>query len=393
MNFKLIVFLILTCSTIAYSQRDFREGYIVNLENDTIKGFLIHKRSTKLTNQCEFKTCNQDRTVIYKADSLLGFGYNGGRVFESKIVDASQVPVFVQKMVSGKASLYSQNRMFFLETDSLIPLREEKVKWKIGKTFVMIPEYSLTLQKEFESCSNDIFASKAQYKNEDLVRSVSEYNKCIGSDYNVFNTARPDSKLKLSIIGGYSLNKFRLQGKNQYDHQDHLLEGHASGPMIGLGASVFSPRNGEKWEFTTEIIFSYNRFYSKEHREYPLTGQQVFYYDAEVEYSVNLKSLIIPLGVKYKINNPRSSFTLGGGPLFKKYINPEIVDEIPNRSPYEYEYDLNNLPNAGYWLSTGYALVNFKGKRTFIDLRYNKEFPRGGTQKMINFCLMVGTSL
>jgi hypothetical protein len=336
--------------------------------------------------------------MIYTSNNLIGFGYKEGRTFESKMSHSSNDSFFFQKVVSGKANLFSKSGKYFLETDSLFELREDRVMRKVGQKEIQVPEYLITLQNKLNNCSGTIFLTMARYNEDDLVRTISEYNQCADSEFSVYNSSKPDVKVEVHIIGGYSLVNFEIQGVGQ-PASVYLLKALAAGPMVGLGLSMVSPRNNDKWAFITEFEFGYNKHHEEEIFQIPTASQQLLLL-AKRENYISLPSLTIPLGIKYNLVNPRSSFVLGGGLIFKTYFNPEIYsigsfvenNQVISQTV-KYEYDVQDLPNSGLWISAGYSTLSHKRKRTFIDLRFSNDFPRGEIQKMINAWIVFGTSL
>ncbi|MEP2669664.1 MAG: hypothetical protein ABJH04_11745 [Cyclobacteriaceae bacterium] len=390
MLFKLSGLLILICSTIAYSQKDFRGGYIVNNQKDTIKGAVRFRPLSKLNNQIEFRFCNKNQSVFYSPDSILAFGFDHGKAYETRVGDLKGTSSFFQKLISGDVTLYKEDRKYFIKTDSLYQLNKENSQKPVGQRVVTIPQYIQILQNELIDCKTSLNFMQTGFNDNDLVRLLSDYHQCMAAEYKVFDNSVPDSKLDVYIVGGYSLVNFEILGERQFNNSN-LLNTSASGLGFGLGVSIFSPRNGGKWEFLSELNFAKNKLAKREIVEFPAFSLEFFRY-GEREINVTLPTLTIPIGLKHHLNNPRSSFDIGGGLLFKVYVNPEIYTIENNTPATKYEYNLKNLPNTGLWVGAGYSTMSYKGNRTFIDLRLNRDFTKSNTQKMISYSLLIGTT-
>jgi hypothetical protein len=92
----------------AVAQSDFRPGYIVLQGGDTVRGQVDYRRDSKTGESCVFISRNSGHKQVYSALQLLGYGFDGGRRFQSFEVESDSIltPVFLEVLFDGRVSLY-----------------------------------------------------------------------------------------------------------------------------------------------------------------------------------------------------------------------------------------------------------------------------------------------
>src|SRR5688572_15155989 len=122
---KVIIFSLFLLFTFqVQAQKDFRRGYLVNLQGDTLKGELNYKGDIKSALECQFRATATAKEEVFKPQELLGYGFTGGKFYESKkakivkrFLDrnekVAEAPVtgndsvnFMEVMVKGYGTLY-----------------------------------------------------------------------------------------------------------------------------------------------------------------------------------------------------------------------------------------------------------------------------------------------
>lgn len=104
----------LNCPLIA---QKLSSGFIVTLEKDTIKGFLMDGTDGELSSKITFKMTKQGSDKIeYQPSDLLGFGFDNGRIFRRFSITKTptkgdSIFVFAKKILEGKISLYSYSKL------------------------------------------------------------------------------------------------------------------------------------------------------------------------------------------------------------------------------------------------------------------------------------------
>ena len=122
--YLLVISLIIPCSFMAYGQPDFRDGYIITAENDTIYGKIDFRSGFKNRKLCRFK--GQNGLVEYTPDQITGYRFINDRFYSAQIIPGT----FVEVLVSGKLSLFRDGYDFYIqkEGDSLIRLETKEIR-------------------------------------------------------------------------------------------------------------------------------------------------------------------------------------------------------------------------------------------------------------------------
>jgi hypothetical protein len=107
--FSVLSFLLSLAPNAGSAQNDFREGFIINLLQDTIRGLVDFRSNAQNYKTCRFKL-GQD-VVEYTPSEIEGFGYDQDKVFTSTVSEGT----FVEVLVDGELSLYRSKSHFLLK--------------------------------------------------------------------------------------------------------------------------------------------------------------------------------------------------------------------------------------------------------------------------------------
>ena len=88
----------------------FKDGFIINLYGDTIKGYLLEQSSINASKKCVFKTGSDKEKVVYSPNDILGYRFINGKYYISKSINSSQdrdkENVFMEFFIKGIACIY-----------------------------------------------------------------------------------------------------------------------------------------------------------------------------------------------------------------------------------------------------------------------------------------------
>jgi outer membrane protein W len=87
-----------------YAQADFRKGYIVKVNGDTLTGLVYYGINRKFRKHCRFKRFDLVRQVKYGPENLTAFGFRNGRHFESRT--AGNKRIFLECYEKGPVNTY-----------------------------------------------------------------------------------------------------------------------------------------------------------------------------------------------------------------------------------------------------------------------------------------------
>lgn len=190
MNKKLIFIWIFVLqfsfSAILVSQSKWKDGYIINLENDTIIGKI---RDSRITSKYSVEFINKDSIKsTYDAIKLKAYLFDD-KFYESIYFRTGYI--FVERIIQGKINLYNLNGRYFLKKD-----KKDAVKLNdlIFKSVILdnIKDYDELYERE----------KAKQMGYSQIKKIVSEYN-----EWYIINELNQEN---FDSIGQLSLNNKKL---------------------------------------------------------------------------------------------------------------------------------------------------------------------------------------
>ena len=124
----LSLLLCITLINIAFSQSEFRDGYIINLNGDTIYGSISFDNSKNTPLSCLFKTKYNSELQSYSSSMIKAFCYHNGKYYVSKlfIMNNKKYISFVEYLYHGKIDLYQLTinniDYYLIEKENEIPI-------------------------------------------------------------------------------------------------------------------------------------------------------------------------------------------------------------------------------------------------------------------------------
>ncbi|MEQ9216941.1 MAG: hypothetical protein RLO17_02795 [Cyclobacteriaceae bacterium] len=276
--------------------QDYREGYIIRNQNDTISGQIAYQPYAKYLKSCLFKADGIEHQY-FPAD-IAGYGFDEGRYFASGIAKDK----FVEAHIIGELSLYQSDTTFFLKkgteirelkTQTLareIDGREgvmEDTKWK-GIVSFMISDC-------IQNPMGRMATLKMQIKT--LSKLAIEYNECRGSSYVDYGGTERRMKINLGLYAGYIRSSISVEDEiaNQPDINSPYSEKYLSlDPSIGLLIRITFPRFSERVGLQIAPFYyksSYQGF------EQVQLGGDLYYFDS----FFSITTVSIPLALNLQI--------------------------------------------------------------------------------------------
>jgi hypothetical protein len=271
----IVLFIIFLVAENSFSQKIFREGYIVKNTGDTFMGLLEFSPNQKIPSLCVFKRFDIAVKISYSPGEVKAFGYLNGKRFESKSYKNKQA--FYEVLVTGNINLYNKGSKYFIEEEN-----QNMAEIKDGtNTYLSKGE-----TKEFKSLAEFLryitkgkvadIKDKANIKY-DLVTIITDFNKGSGSRYQVYNRSFSEKELaRVTVMSGAGKNKFGIvAGFNIYSLS---LSPYKAFFFPAAGAS-FSPEAGISWErmfrlstgrisLRADLLLFKHNFYSYTERDF-----------------------------------------------------------------------------------------------------------------------------
>ena len=111
---------------ISFGQGNFRPGYIVTYNSDTLRGFIKLKSNFENSKSCIFKTEKNQIPKILSPDDIRAYRIENGKYYLSKEIeiDSLKKKVFLEYLVNGIVNLYYYkdplNEYYFIEKDKIL---------------------------------------------------------------------------------------------------------------------------------------------------------------------------------------------------------------------------------------------------------------------------------
>lgn len=365
-NFKLTLLCLLITIGCAYSQTDFRDGFIITLENDTINGQIAYRLNSKNYQSCIFK--NNKRKTTYLPSQILGFGYNQSKYFSNQIIQGT----FVEVLVIGKLSLFKSKSKYHLRKGEELTNLEPKVKveenGEVGYRGDKL--WKRRVYSKVKDCMDNSYdiMSKLKFDEKRLTKLVVNYNKCTGAAFTEIKAGQPWTKLEIGVMGGLNTT-FIKNKKNQFDFFPHLDDTYTStNPSIGVSVEFSSPRISDRIAIQAETHFiksSYTSFLEFDR------GVATEFYDTYIV----LNTVSVPLSIKYIFLKKKVDVYVQSGISIDRHINAdsrlfaeEVIRGVVTTFPASLALEIRNT-QFGYWGGVGLG-GTFKKFRIGLAARY-----------------------
>lgn len=119
------IFLFTLFSITALSQGDFRQGYIIRNNGDSVAGWVDYRNAKRSERVCTFKSSPKAPKEKLTPKDIKAYGIIGDRIYVVKtlpVLNGNPVTGFVNFLADGALKLYSFQGIYYVETDSIILL-------------------------------------------------------------------------------------------------------------------------------------------------------------------------------------------------------------------------------------------------------------------------------
>src|SRR3982750_113996 len=94
-----------------HAQQNFLSGYVINLNNDTLRGLVDEGTERQNSNLCSFKKGDAASIIKYTPNDILAYGLITNKHYLTKKIKLNDFEknYFLECLVKGSISLYSLN--------------------------------------------------------------------------------------------------------------------------------------------------------------------------------------------------------------------------------------------------------------------------------------------
>jgi hypothetical protein len=384
----------------AWSQSDFRKGYLIKTEGDTLFGLIDYRESAKANEVCTFKHSYQNETT-YSPNTIAGYGFIEGKFFESrKLNGTSEDKIFIEVLISGQISLYKYKNTFWVQKAEVFkPLLNEKKKIFFEGRPVLKEsnEHIATLNIMLYDCASIRKSiDKVVLKEKSLTTLIERYNLCTGTNMIVHKIKKSWVKPSIGLAAGVTITDMQLSSFTlQYSTLTGSFE-RSTTPMFGVSLDLLFPRLSERISFAGNLLYlPAKKFYRYTMLEYGIVERNYI--------EVEMQRLQIPVAIRYTF--PERTFT--------PYLNLGVCSTVQLRRSVNwtrevesndvvrtYNNEITNVKDyqVGIWGGAGIVKSISSRLAATLELRYepagtilpSSEDESSVTLRSTNFQIVIG---
>ncbi|WP_396210438.1 hypothetical protein [Flavobacterium sp.] len=311
------------------SQINFEKGYFITNENIKTECFIKNYDWINAPKEIEYKL--NDTAIVEKITSneIKSFQiYNSEHYFLKKTFTIDEntnqksekiitITKLLRVVIEGNVNLYAYNSNIFLyEKDNII---KQLIYKKFQNDNKM--EEDFTFRKEIYtnlSCNeNKIDIRKLNYRRQELIEYISNYNKCKNSDYVYYGTNQTKFKFNFKILAG--VNFYSMESKLTFvSREDRPLNNKSSSvnAIFGFETELLLPFNHNKWS----VFLAPN--YQIQNQELSEMKTNLYGgYNGIVEMKDDYSYIELPIGIrKYFYLNNKSKISIDMAYGFIAYL-------------------------------------------------------------------------
>jgi hypothetical protein len=315
MKFLRLLFLGLTLPFVALSQANYKPGYVLKLNGDTLKGYINYREWDITPGSVEFKSSVADKQPVkFFPATIRGFDVTGLDTYLTYIgpvsMDKNVFPdvaseydtsvatdtVFLQFKYKGTpVSLLEQEDglkpRFFVMEDGQAPIELKYYRYLAGdnstsiRTLETYKQQLALLAQKYNSTNTTLmsYIERTNFNSSSLRDVIKQIN----------NDKRKSSSLSTRLFVGLALNRYdsRFEGLSLFANRPSV----DYSPRLSVGADLFRNAQTQKFFFRAELSFTRvkTRFYDSDLSPFLLTVN---------EYKFNFEQYNITLTPQFIYN-------------------------------------------------------------------------------------------
>ena len=380
-----LLILLLAASATISAQSNFKQGYIITNQNDTIDGWIDYRTDYVNSERCKFRKTLDDVDTFYLPGEISGYRFTEeGKFYVSDEIEieGTKKQVFLEYLLQGIVSLYHYSNIYILQDEKgerhLISKSEAIETYKKNSTVRYSKEdtkYMGHLKYLLRQSDNAVKKSdKIEYKSKDIIDLVKTYHDdvCTSGEQCVVFETKEDKKYTLfrsSVYGGFLYNRFKLNEQHFGKLGDPI---NSYMPVIGAQLNASVPRWAKALSLQLDVALS--GMNGETEGEYKLEPG----YLEKHKYEFDAITLITRFGPKYTFGNADSRIQ----PIIEGGVNLFSILSCSNTYTVEYDqryipivekkdYRLPNRVCVGAYLGTGFDYLLKNNKAVIVRLSYD----------------------
>lgn len=375
---SLFLLLFVSATLTGYGQTNFRPGYYITWENDTVRGLIDYRGEVRNSALCFFKKDETSAPLRFGPDEIQAYRFTDGKYYISQTINlqGEDKKVFLEFLVNGITNLYFyrdiNNYSYFIEdrNGKWIELTNELItENRDGKGSIQRSSNRYKGQLKATFADNDQIQPQIDHVSlghKSLISLTRNYHDYVCNDQEciIYEKKLPLLKLRFApvVSSGVSFFSFRDGIHSRYNYSPGIY------PSAGVLLNAGLPGRNEKLSLEAELDFNSYSFHGS--YEEP-NGMIMEYYDAYLEMIAFQPSL----AVKYTYPTGKIKPTISAGVFTNIFLTThQKVVTLKVHPDTEYTHISYETPLAPYvsggFLQLGCNYMMFGNHTTFTNLRF-----------------------
>lgn len=375
-------------STMLDAQNNYKQGYLITNENDTIRGLINFKTNKKNAQSCEFKETEADKSKIYFPGEIAGYRFiDEGRYYVTKDIKIDSIPrkVFMEYLLQGTMNLY-----FYADDLEYYFFEDEKGK----QTYITKKPDDKTRDRGDEKYKGIMFylfkdaypvaqqSYKTPFNRESIKKLTKKYHEemCTSGEQCIEFEAKKEKKfiaLKYSIYAGLGFQTYSF-----YDERLALVNPFKYiSPTIGGQVNFYLPQSSESFSLLVDLSLSSVK--ADEEKSYKSNEG----YTSKVKFNFDVLTFDARLGMKYTYPQGKLRPTIEGGAILSSLFSKSSTyyyETTVQVTPFEKNnYILPETSFLGYYAALGLDIGVNKKQFAFVRVIYDNAKRNGDQLKTV----------
>lgn len=303
----------------AFGQTDFRPGYYITSQLDTVFGQIDYRGDLRNSKHCVYKAGEGAEEQSFGPGEIYGYRFEEGKFYVSKAIGSAEgtETVFLEYLVDGITDLYyyrdAQKDHYFLETEdgelkelkneeSVLEVDGQKYVWKSN-------EHIATLKSTFADCMEiQPRLDHAELTHKSLINLTSSYHDYVCDDGKciIYQKKVPVVRVNPGLVLGYGSSGLDFV---IYEGYEDLVFERSLDPYVGIQLRLNSPRISERIFILLQSEWTKVYYHS-------YTQEAVSTTTYHRDYHIRQNSIRTMIGLQYSFPLGRFSPGLAVGPVF-----------------------------------------------------------------------------
>lgn len=380
-RFLQLLFILCCCTAQlkANSDNRLKEGYIISLNGDTTKGFILAQESKDASETCIFKLNANSESKTYKPGEIAGYRYSDGKYYISKEIQIDPTTtkvVFLEFLIKGMANVYyyvDDAEHYYIEklpqgftelTEKEVIIQNEKGK------FIQPKKYKNKLMSILQDCpdiNDEILTTTLTHKS--LIKLTKDYHEkvCNTESCVIYEQNKLSPEVKYGVLLGLAINQYNFgyRVNTNYGNVFQIGAGLKISNLfmfnrhINVKASLIFEKDSKTYAFSLQKGDIYpltidDEPYFLDYEDYPQPPYMTPI-KSEIKGDLEVMDLKIPITLNFDFNiSKKAIYTLGVG-----FSNKIILSQNENFKV-NYFYDLYDQ-NIRTWLCGLIATTGIEG--------------------------------